>query len=570
MLGINYEKLEIFEDTLLLLRYNCPDADCDVACLGWPDLHRHVKATHHKAMCDLCTRNKKVFTHEHELFTKDALRKHEKFGDDNPGAIDQSGFTGHPECGFCRQRFYGEDELFAHCREKHERCHVCDARNPTNRPQYYQNYDALETHFRKDHFPCMDRECLEKKFVVFGSEMDLKAHQIEVHPNGLTKDARRVDISSFDYRTPHQEPARQRRDRGRGRDPNSEPLPVTSAQPLRRDQIAYQRTLAIQSAQSTAPRTFGGQLTQGGPPSIAAPSNNRPVQPSATSSTAAASPQDQARQLRHASVTQRAADLLGQDASKMTEFRDKVSAFRTGAIKARTLIESFFSLFDAPATEIGKLIQELAEIFEITARKDELLRSWFDWKAINEDYPSLPGPSGHNTTNGSGSTYSEARILKLKSSTAQSGRNAVSRQGRWTPAANGKTTPSVSFPALSSTSLPSRPVASSSAASKPSWSQSNSATASRSAAAPAMKAASPAANAFPALPAAQKPYSTIFSPGYTGRGIKRITTPASENYWSASQNSASANGEASEQAAPDPSTKKKGGKGKKQVLYAWG
>ncbi|OKO98727.1 E3 ubiquitin-protein ligase hel2 [Penicillium subrubescens] len=49
-LGIHYEKDEIFEDTVLLLRYNCPDEDCDVACLGWPDLHRHVKSKHGKVM----------------------------------------------------------------------------------------------------------------------------------------------------------------------------------------------------------------------------------------------------------------------------------------------------------------------------------------------------------------------------------------------------------------------------------------------------------------------------------------------------------------------------------------
>lgn len=49
-LGIQYEKDDIFEDTVLLLRYNCPDEDCDVACLGWPDLHRHVKSKHNKVM----------------------------------------------------------------------------------------------------------------------------------------------------------------------------------------------------------------------------------------------------------------------------------------------------------------------------------------------------------------------------------------------------------------------------------------------------------------------------------------------------------------------------------------
>ena len=83
-LGIAYENPEIFEDTVLLLRYNCPDADCDAACLGWPDLHRHVRNVHHKVMCDLCTRTKKVFTHEHELFTQQDLRNHENFGDDIP------------------------------------------------------------------------------------------------------------------------------------------------------------------------------------------------------------------------------------------------------------------------------------------------------------------------------------------------------------------------------------------------------------------------------------------------------------------------------------------------------
>ena len=169
----------MYEDTIVLLRYNCPNADCDVACLSWPDLHRHVKSTHGTVMCDLCTRNKKVFTHEHELFTPSDLRKHEKFGDDNPGAIDQTGFKGHPECGFCRRRFYGDDELYTHCREKHERCHICDRRNQSVTPVYYLNYDTLEDHFRKDHFLCADKECLERKFVVFESEMDMQGHQLE-------------------------------------------------------------------------------------------------------------------------------------------------------------------------------------------------------------------------------------------------------------------------------------------------------------------------------------------------------------------------------------------------------
>ena len=49
-LGIKFENPEIFEDTRLLLQYNCPNSECDVACLGWPDLHRHTKTAHGEHM----------------------------------------------------------------------------------------------------------------------------------------------------------------------------------------------------------------------------------------------------------------------------------------------------------------------------------------------------------------------------------------------------------------------------------------------------------------------------------------------------------------------------------------
>lgn len=49
-LGIRYEKVDIFDDTVQLLRYNCPDKLCEMACYGWPDLHRHVRNVHHKVM----------------------------------------------------------------------------------------------------------------------------------------------------------------------------------------------------------------------------------------------------------------------------------------------------------------------------------------------------------------------------------------------------------------------------------------------------------------------------------------------------------------------------------------
>jgi hypothetical protein len=613
-LGIRFENAEIFEDSVLLLRYNCPDSDCDVACLGWPDLHRHVKTVHQKVMCDLCTRNKKVFTHEHELFTYKELQKHQRFGDDNPGSIDQSGFRGHPECGFCRLRFYGDDELYTHCRDKHERCHICDRQNEGRQQQYFVDYNSLEVHFRKDHFLCPDRECLEKKFVVFDSEMDLKAHQLEAHPQGLSKDARRdarrVDLSGFQVRQSHEQEmggGREGRGRGRGRDPNSEPLPQSSAQPLRRDELAYQRQMAIQNVQTVSGRTFGGQLTA--METYAARPPQRSEEPSTITATVPRNantstltsnmnslgldtgaerqssagsiprtPQEQARLLRHNAVTERATNMLRNDATKLAEFRSKVSAFRNSKISAAGLIEGFFSLFDTSSVELGKLVKELAEIFEIPGKRDELLKAWNDWKAINEDYPSLPGASA-GSLSASPAAHGGSRVLKLKSSTAQSSRSAVNRQASWTTASSSNPFPPLSAPSTSR--IGAKP-------GQTPWA--NPATSSRVSPLPSRASSQAALNkqstekssdAFPALPAAPKPTSTLFSPGYSGGVTHRVNsgraTPV--NAWTGASGAGAglSNGATSSTAPPaedgglsGAGSKKKGKQNKKQTLFHFG
>lgn len=548
-------------------------------------------------MCDLCTRNKKVFTHEHDLFTVQELRKHERIGDDDPGAVDQSGFKGHPECGFCRTRFYGDDELYAHCRDKHERCHICDRRLQGREHQYYVDYGALEQHFRNDHFLCLDQECLDKKFVVFESEIDLKAHQLEAHPNDLSKDARRdarrVDMSAFDYRAPHQELRRGRREGrgggGRGRDPNTEALPQSTAQPLRRDELAYQRQMAIQSAQSISTRNFGGQLTPGDGSSSRPSGSNRggsssmtvarprpnlnasdevpPVDLAPTSIVSETSPpQEQARRQHHTAVMERASGLLRNDPIKTASFRDGVSAFRTSKITAAQLLDTFFSIFSVPAADLGKLIKELANIYENETKRNDLLKAWNDWRAINEDYPSLPGPSGVLPGSSAAVTGSGGhRVLKLKSSTAQSSRSAVSKQRSWGNAAAAiNANP---FPPMASAST--RTAASGRAATP--WTA-PSAPISRSAVLPSTsRSSAPSEVAFPALPAAAKPNTTIF--GLTKGSVqwnsgRNDTTTASP--WGVG-----AGGKASEGTDENAnnSTETNGttkGKGKKQMLYRFG
>jgi E3 ubiquitin-protein ligase ZNF598 len=615
-IGIRYNKEDIVGDTVLLLRYNCPDTECDFAGLSWPDLHRHVRSTHHKKMCDLCTRNKKVFTHEHELFADKELERHMRHGDDRPGAVDQTGFKGHPLCAFCGQRFYDGDKLYEHCRNKHERCFLCDREDP-RQPHYYIDYNALEQHFKKDHHPCMDRECQEKKFVVFASEMDLKAHQLSEHGSSLSKDVRRdarlVDMAGFDFRTSYQQERRgggggragargqgdgERERRGRGRDPNAEAIPASSAQPLRRDELAFQRQMAIHSSQSVSNRTFGGQLSQqsvAAPASTsAAPAANRNRGTAAVSNSSAPvaemeslslvdpdlTTEERARLMRHAAVIERASNLLQNDSSKIARFRNLISSYQNNKTAATTLVDSFFTLFaETSTTALGTLVREVADLFEDKAKAETLRKAWNDWRAINEDYPTLPALSGMHgaTTASSGwaaaasssATASTAapsqrhttRVLKLKNSTQQSQRS--SPQSTSWAAASGSTRP---LPATSS--FPALPTARSGGATRTTtssqWTPANTSQPARN--------TRPAGrdDNFPALPAAPKPTTTIF--GYGTGAVRRDTGGRNTGFsWGAGSASTSQdNSAAIEEEIDSGKGKKKGKQGRKQVLVQWG
>jgi E3 ubiquitin-protein ligase ZNF598 len=609
-IGIRYENTDIMEDTILLLRYNCPAADCDIACLSWPDLHKHVRSQHHKKICDLCSRHKKVFTHEHVLFTDAELHKHNRKGDDNPGAIDQSGFKGHPICDICKTRYYSDDELFVHCRENHEKCFLCE--RTSGIPQYYKDYNELVIHFVKDHFMCSHKDCLEQKFIVFPTELDLKAHQLSEHGNELSKDVRRdaraVDMSTLAYRDAYVEPRRgggsqreqrEGRGRGRGRDPNTEAIPASTAQPLRRDEQAFQRQMAIQTAQSVTPRTFGGQLTSAPtpapgrvPPGTRSPPTTS-VQPSANVDTISQpsaqippqTSQDQARALRHAAVIDRANALLQNDDLKMTQFRNSIASYKRGAIKAQALIDTFFALFSSTTPKsLGTLINEVADLYEDESKTTALRVAWNNWKAINDDYPSLPvtnntssgsiplnwASSSRQTGSNSSSATKSNRVLKLKKSTAQSSLSSVSQTRSWgsaSAASSGVASSSNPFPGLPTPAASKGKISTSSWVPQASASASSSAPTSRPVSRGPGRGAGRGSDAFPALPPAAKPQSSIF--GY-GSGMVRRDAGAGRaaSAWSPSPTPAESNENwVMEEGAGRG--KKKGNKGKKQVLNLW-
>ncbi|KAH9626011.1 hypothetical protein KSS87_020775 [Heliosperma pusillum] len=151
-------------------------------------LKDHLSRRHELFFCSLCLANKKVFICEQKLYSRVQLRQHMRYGDSEVDGCksERCGFSGHPYCEFCQTPFYGDNELYFHMSTEHYTCHICEREHPTQY-QYYKDYDDLEIHFRQAHFLCEDDECLDKKFIVFDTEADLKEHAALEHGGNIAR-----------------------------------------------------------------------------------------------------------------------------------------------------------------------------------------------------------------------------------------------------------------------------------------------------------------------------------------------------------------------------------------------
>ncbi|MCO5577362.1 hypothetical protein L7F22_031193 [Adiantum nelumboides] len=175
-------------------------------------LRRHLFNVHKVHMCGLCLEGRKVFICEQKLYTKKQLDRHLQNGnsDIDLNDEDRGWFNGHPLCNFCHTRFYGDNELYQHMSTEHFTCHICQRLRP-GQYDYFRNYDDLEAHFRHDHALCEHPDCLAQKFIVFGSDAELKRHNALVHGGNMSRAQRNAALQipvSFQYRRPNQDNSR--------------------------------------------------------------------------------------------------------------------------------------------------------------------------------------------------------------------------------------------------------------------------------------------------------------------------------------------------------------------------
>lgn len=155
------------------------------------DFRNHLRA-HKLSLCKLCCEGRKCFQSEQRIYTKAELDSHLKHGE----TTEEDGKIFHPECKFCVQRFYDDNALYTHMTREHFTCHLCSRQNPEAQHRYYPTYAALEAHFRDQHCLCEDPACLEKKFVVFNNEHELKRHYAAEHGGDMSSQQRRRDANT--------------------------------------------------------------------------------------------------------------------------------------------------------------------------------------------------------------------------------------------------------------------------------------------------------------------------------------------------------------------------------------
>ncbi|PWN28329.1 hypothetical protein BDZ90DRAFT_270655 [Jaminaea rosea] len=399
-LAISFETNEALQDTLILLRFNCPDERCDVASTGWDDLKMHAKRDHDRLLCDLCIRHKKIFAHEHTLHTSQSLAAHMR--------------QDHRFCEYCHAHFYSDDELFVHMRDRHEQCHICEASgNEADRWKYFRDYRMLEQHFRAAHYLCPVKDCLDKKFVVFESEMDFKAHQVAEHQAQLSskelKEAMRIE-PNFHYDEPSSMAGSSSGGRAagggggrKGRRGGREADPAPPSDPLGLSMLALRANVPGAGPANHSRRiNFGGHTTSEA-------SRDQAARDAATRASQAAqgsaAPSSSSEAERHAAFLARVTSIMGGSDAKVQNFRNAVRIFRAGEMSANDLVDTIHSLVgDSSATPLdgaATVVNGLVDLLEDAGKRNDVLTAWNKLRVERTQFPSLV-PMG----NGAGSSTS--------------------------------------------------------------------------------------------------------------------------------------------------------------------
>ncbi|KAJ1723382.1 hypothetical protein LPJ53_002286 [Coemansia erecta] len=476
-LNIMFDSEEAYNATKHMLQLNCPYRKCHyVDKDGWSGLKEHVRKEHSMGFCELCLKDKMSFAHEHRLYTKNQLKTHYSRGDG-------TGFTGHPDCQFCRISFYDNDQLYDHCRKKHEQCFIC-VRNGVDKQVYYANYNRLEDHFNRAHYTCRDPSCLEKKFIVFDNDIDLRSHELEEHSGSFAsqkarRDAKQINVN-FHYshqRAPdvgtsgggssHESRGNRNKAKARQGADRSSPVPSTmtvnepdtagvsiagrqrptgfgrisdTGSASQSDAGSYNRVAAAQPPSepgtpepesNTLWPTLGSEPEASlGPVRDRAPADfGRLSAPSADRAgdapLAAVSKETMAS---HQELLQRVSAYLSHREQPVSRFRQLTTKYKNDHVSADDYVQNCWLLFlTVPGKNAKEMIQKtmksVSDLLPEGSQRNNLLKALSEHRIKQQQFPALT-PLTSSTKSGDGSS---ARVLVIKQGSGKA--QATSRSG---------------------------------------------------------------------------------------------------------------------------------------------
>lgn len=289
----------------------------------------------------------------------------------------------------------------------HEQCFLC-VRNG-NRHEYYANYESLENHFKTDHAMCLYPQCLEKKFVVFDSPIDLKAHEVEVHGESLSgmqrsmqTDARKLELN-FQYDSYRNNQPQ----RGSGSSNNNNSNPKKSNNGKKKDESTKTNKSPVASGSSTPvlssyefpsmnsvkeavpslTRTVPGASTNKGKGKAlqkptgfgalsSAPSTSVNRASTPTGRSVGSTPSEPAGVVAsHASFLSKVTDIL-KSKDNVAQFRSLTGAYRNSTLSGEDYVNQIVKLTNNSVENSNKIFKGVEDLLDIEDKKWELIRIW--------------------------------------------------------------------------------------------------------------------------------------------------------------------------------------------------
>jgi hypothetical protein len=340
-INIFFENEDILEKFTDLTSFKC--LECLQKFKNLNELKKHLRNLHSKVFCQVCLKEKKEFVNLLTVFTDSQVKIHVK--------------NAHEECLFCQIKFYDKDCLFQHLKKEHEVCFLCKR---LGKDLYFQNYFELEKHFQEQHFTCQEEECLEKKFVVFENEIELKSHYLQEHSDKkLHKSFRKLDLQiTF----------------------NQEPTQSNS-------QSEFKRKI---------PKEFGNKLTK--------EASETTVKETGLKETFTEK-DIVLHGIHDQEVLSKISDLLLRDLEKYSEFISIYEAFKGNLVSGKEFLNIFIETSHGNLREIERVWKSLADLTPILIPKKmkkkgipldlnekagnpEMLKAWNDFKIKNSNHIS--------------------------------------------------------------------------------------------------------------------------------------------------------------------------------------